>query len=481
MFLFVNLNQRNVREFIMNPFRPKMPPFGVAYVASILKTIGIKCVLHDDNHYEYSDAQLRDLFRKYKGELQTVGLTSVSTTLNQLARVARISKEILPEVPIIVGGPHARLLPEDIIQYPEVDVVFTSEAELAILDYAKGKELSEIGGIMYRGSGEIIENPVTSFIHNLDDIPFPDYSLFNISDYHTTKGIAKRHPNSYIITSRGCPYKCTFCSSKTLNPTDKKIVRFRSPENVMAEIEMLVKKYMIKELFFSDDMFTGNTKHLFGICEGIIKLKLDVIWVCQTHVNNINQEKLKMMKKAGCHQVCFGVESGDPEIQKAIQKNLDLPRVKDAVRMTQRKGIDVRCSFMFGNQYETPETMRRTIDFAKSLASDFASFNIATPFPGTYLRAWAIENGYLINKSYEALDSTTYTLVTPSLPPGTVEKYCDKAFRLFYYRPAYVFRRLRHIRDTEDVIRYVKSASYAFKSIPTVFGTMWQKIFEERK
>jgi len=477
MFLFVNLNQRPMQEFVMNQFRPKMPPFGIAYVASILKTLGIKCVLHDDNLYEYSDAQLRDLFRRYKGEVRAVGLTSVSTTLNQLVRVARISKEVLPNVRVIVGGPHARLIPEEIIQHPEVDVVFTSEAELAILDYAKGRELSKIAGIMYRENGEIVENPVTStsFFHNLDDIPFPDYSLFNVAYYHTTKGIAKRHPSSYIITSRGCPYKCTFCSSKSLNPTDRKIVRFRSPENVLGEIEMLVKGYGVRELFISDDMFTGNARHLFGICEGLIKLKLDVIWVCMTHVNNISQEKLRVMKKARCHQVCFGVESGDREIQKAIQKNLNFQRVKEAVRMTQREGIDARCSFMFGNQYETPETMQRTIDFAKSLAPDFASFNIATPYPGTYFRDWAIENGYLANESNEALDSTTYTLVTPSLPPGTVEKYCNKAFRSFYYSPGYILRRLRHIRDVRDVVRYVKSAFYAFKAAPSILRTMRQR------
>lgn len=115
------------------------------------------------------------------------------------------------------------------------------------------------------------------------------------------------------------------------------------------------------------------------------------------------------------------------------------------------------------------------VNFAKSLAPDFASFNIATPFPGTYFRDWAIKNGYLANESNEALDSTTYTLVTPSLPPGTVEKYCNKAFRSFYYSPGYILRRLRHIRDTEDIIRYVKSAFYAFKAIPSIFGTTWQK------
>jgi len=459
----------------MNRFRPRMPPFGVAYVAAMLKTIGVKCALHDDNLHEYSDAQLRDLFREYKGKVQTVGLTSISTTLQQVTRVARISKEILADVPVIVGGCHARLLPEDIIRYPEVDVVFTSEAELATLDYAKSKKLSEIDGVMYRENGRIINNPVTSVIKNLDDVPFPDYSLFNIADYHTVKGVAKRHPNSYIITSRGCPYDCTYCSSKALNPTGKKTVRFRSPENTVAEIEMLVKKYGVRELFISDELFTINKKHLFGICEGILKLNLDVIWVCMTHVNHIDQEKLKIIKKAGCHQVCYGIESGDPKIQREIGKNLDLQRVKEVVRMTQREGIDVRCSFMFGNQYETPETMQRTIDFAKGVKPDFASFNIATPYPGTYFRDWAVENDYLEIEDYAALDSTVYTLVTPDLPPGTVEEYCNNAFKSFYYKPEYIFRRLRHIRDTEDVLRYMKSAFYASQAASFVLRRVWEK------
>ena len=246
MFLFINLNQRPRCEFVMNELRPKQPPFGIAYIAAVLKTIGISSVLHDDNLHEYSEQQLRELLRKYKGVIQAVGLTSVSTTLNQLLRVSRIAKEELPDTPVIVGGPHARLLPDDIISLPSVDVVFTIEAELSIVDYAKGKELSEIGGICFKKDNDIIRNPPGKIVLNIDNIPFPDYDLFNISDYNTTKGIAKRHPASYIITSRGCPYNCTFCSSKALNPTTGKKIRFRSPENIIKEISLLHTLYPTK-------------------------------------------------------------------------------------------------------------------------------------------------------------------------------------------------------------------------------------------
>jgi radical SAM superfamily enzyme YgiQ (UPF0313 family) len=474
MFLFINLNQRPARAFVMNQFRPKMPPFGVAYVSALLRKSGYRCELHDDNLREYTDEQLRGLLRSHAGDLQAVGLTSVSTTLGQLARVARLCKEELPDVPVIIGGPHARLLPAEILEIPEVDVVFTSEAELAILEYAKASDLRDVSGIMYRRDGELIENPVGAYLHDLDEIPYPDYSLFDISEYHTTKGIAKRHPNSYIISSRGCPFKCTFCSSKTLNPTEKKTVRFRSPEDVIGEIEMLYKDYGVRELFFSDDMLTSKTKHLVGICNAMIERKLDVIWVCMTHVRGINEEKLRLMKRAGCHQICFGIESGDPEIQSVIQKNIDFEHAKHVVKITQDAGIDARCSFMFGNQHETRETMQRTIELAKELKSDFASFNIATPYPGTKFRDWAVENGYLVNHDWEALDSTSYMLETPDLPKGVVEEYCDSAFRSFYYTPSYVFRRLRHIRDKEDALRYMRSAYYAGKSLPSLGESLWR-------
>ena len=472
MFLFINLNQRPVGDFIMNKLRPRMPPFGVSYIASMLKTIGTKSLLHDDNLDEYSDTQLRDLFRRHKGELQAVGLTSVSTTLVQLGRVARLAKDELPDTPVLVGGPHARLLPDDILAVPEVDVVFCGEAEIPILEYARGTPLDQIGGIAFRRDGRLRHTGPGKYVQNLDEIPFPAYDLFPIAAYNTTRGIAKRHPASYIITSRGCPFNCTFCSSKALNPAENKRVRFRSPENVVAEIEFIAKGHGVRELFFSDDMFTGRTSHLVGVCEALIKKRLDLIWVCQTHVNCIDEEKLAIMKRAGCHQVCFGIESGDPEIQKLVNKNLDFDRVRAVVAMTKKAGIDVRCSFMFGNQYETPETMQRTIDFARELAPDFASFNIATPYPGTYLRSWAIENGYLANPSYEALDSTSYTLVTKTLPPGTVEQYSYHAFRSFYYSPRYVARRLLKIRDLEEALRVAKSAFYAARSLPLLAKTL---------
>jgi radical SAM superfamily enzyme YgiQ (UPF0313 family) len=469
MFLFVNLNQRLQREFVMNAVRPQMPPFGIAYVAACLAQIGVKSILHDDNLRAFSDDQLRDLFARYKGDLQAVGLTSISTTLRQLSRVSRIAKEVLPDVPIIVGGPHARLLPEDIISVPEIDVVFTSEAELSIVQYAKGIDVASIGGLMFKSGDNIVRStPEPHVVHNLDEIPFPAYDLFNIAEYNATKGLAKRSPSSYIITSRGCPYDCRFCSSKALNPLTGKRIRYRSAENVVNEIEWVVKAHGVRELSFSDDMFTGNSKHLMGICEGLIKRRLDLLWVCMTHVQNVNVEKLRAMKAAGCHQLCFGVESGDPHIQKVINKNLDLNVVRNAVAMAQKVGLDVRCSFMFGNEGETPQTMQRTIDFAKSLKTEFASFNIATPYPGTHLRRWALEHGYLTNPDYEALDSTTYTIVTPDLPPGMVEAYCSKAFRSFYYSPHYMLRRLKKMRDVEELKRVAKSAAYAMKAVPIV-------------
>ena len=142
--------------------------------------------------------------------------------------------------------------------------------------------------------------------------------------------------------------------------------------------------------------------------------------------------------------------------------------------MTQAAGLDARCSFMFGNQNETPQTLQRTIDLAKELEPDFASFNIATPYPGTKFRDWAVEHGYLANEDYAALDSTSYILETPDLPRGTVEEYCAKAFRSFYYTPSYVFRRLRHIRDKEDALRYVRSAYYATMTLPALGRKLWR-------
>jgi anaerobic magnesium-protoporphyrin IX monomethyl ester cyclase len=470
MFLFINLCQINQHTNIMNNLRSRMPPFGVAGLASWLRTLGVDSMLHDDNLLEFSDEQLRMLFRKHKGDLQAIGLTSISTTLSQLKRVSRLAKEELPAVPLLVGGPHARLLPEDLIALPTVDVVFTGEADLPICDYAKGVPLDALRGIWYKDGDKIIRNHPGDYVKDLDTVPFPAYDLFHIADYHGTKGIAKRSPASYVITSRGCPYDCTFCSSKALNPSETKSVRYRSPENVVSEIEYIKKDHGIREILFSDDMFTGRESHLFGICELLIKKKLDLIWACQTHVKNISEEKLRIMKRAGCHQICFGVESGDAAIQKATRKNLDPKQVHQVVRLTQSIGIDARCSFMFGNQFETPETLQRTIDLAIWLAPDFASFNIATPFPGTHLRTWAMDNGCLADPSYEALDSTSYTLVTRDLPPGTVEKYCQKAFRRFYFSPRYLFRRMRRIRDLEGLVRVVKSAFYAARLIPMLFG-----------
>ncbi len=476
MFLFINLNQLPYREGnLMAKFRPKLPPFGIAYLIAVLGKMGIHSILHDDNLRKYSDDELRLLFRKYRGQVKAVGLTSITATIQQIPRVAKISKEELPNTPVIVGGPHARLLPEDIINMHDVDVVFASEAEMTIQSYAKSIDLSKIPGIYYKSNGKIVRSDHAQVIQDLDKIPFPAYESFNIAEYYGTKGIVKRHPASFIITSRGCPYNCTYCSSKALNPTQGKMVRFRSPENVLEEIDYITKDHGVREVFFSDDMFTAKKSHLYEICEGLIKRKVDLIWTCQTHVNHITEDALRMMKRAGCHQICLGIEAGDPEIQKVINKNLNLAKVKTVVRMIQKVGIDVRASFMMGNQYETPKTLQRTIDYAKSIKPDFAAFRIATPFPGTYLRQWASEKGYLADPNWEAMESSIYTLVTPDLPPGTVEQYVAKGFRSFYYSPQYAFRRLTRISNTEEFFRVIKSIILGLSTFPTVLRALLKK------
>ncbi len=472
MYFFINLNQAPQSEFIMNAIRPSMPPFGVAYIAAVLHTIGVESFLFDDNLHGLNDQQLRELLKKHKEKIQVIGLTSITTTFEQIKRVSRIAKEEMPDIPVIVGGPHARLLPDDIINIPTVDVVFTSEAELAMIDYAKGKPLSEIGNVVFKKDGQIIKNQTGMVIENLDEIPFPAYDLFRISDYHATRVTTKRHPNSYVITSRGCPYDCTFCSSKALNPTQGKKIRFRSPGNVLEEIEFIVRDYGVKEIFFSDEMFTCSKSHLIGICEGLIKKRLNLIWMCQTRAEHVNKEMITIMKKAGCHQICFGVESGDPYIRKVINKELDVEKVKVAIKLNREVGIESRCSFMFGNQFETPQTMQKTIDLALALRPDFASFNIATPYPGTELRAWAVKNGYLVNSEYKALDSTAYVMKTPDLPPGTVEYYTNKAFREFYYNPGYLLRRIININGLDELVRLLKSISFASKSFPKMIKAL---------
>jgi len=305
-------------------------------------------------------------------------------------------------------------------------------------------------------------------IENLDDLPFPARDLYDLNLYYSavTKKVSdfKATP---ILTSRGCAFRCIHCPSATIWGGR---VRFRSAQNVLDELEECISEYNLREFNFFDDTFTINAERIKEICRGIINRKLVIAWISFSRVNTISDELVKIMKEAGCRKISFGLESGAQEILDKMNKNATVEMGRQAVLIVRKCGLPVHASFMLGNVGETGETIKKTIDFAKSLELDNATFFITTPYPGTELYKIAGQiNSALNDIPWENFAPLTYAdpiLVQNNLSGSELIKWQKKAFKSFYLRPKYIFYKIRQLKSV-DALKMIFEGLRVFYRILT--------------
>lgn len=256
-----------------------------------------------------------------------------------------------------------------------------------------------------------------------------------------------------MIATRGCPGRCTFCYTGIFG----KKIRTRSAGKLLEEIKLLQKDYGIKEISFYDDTFTAFRENVVSFCAGIIREKIDISWSCMSRVDFVDREILRLMGQAGCHQIGYGLESASEEILNNIQKPLSQALAKETVKLTQQAGIDVRAMFMLGNPGETEQTLRQTINFALEIDPDLVIFNITTPFPGTQMYNWAKDNGYLPDTDWGSFDLANAVMRLPTVSAGQIRYYYNLAYRRFYLRPLYLWKRLRRIKTLVDMKKNIRS------------------------
>ncbi len=438
------------------------PPLGLLYVASYAESRG-----HDIRVLDAIAEKLSfENIERYIGEHQprTVGLTGVTTQIHGVHRVADIVKRVSPDSTVVVGGVHATALPDEVLSNPSVDYVIRGEGEVSFAALVEGEPIESIAGLSYRTGDSpesIRHNPVGEPITDLDALPTPAYHLTKFELYRPAVGAYRRLPAIAMMTARGCPGNCIFCTSA------RTPLRSRSPEHVVDEIQELQARYGIREISFYDDTFTVFKRNVSHLCELMIERGIDVTWCCFARADCVNRPLLVKMRDAGCHQILFGIESADPQILRNIRKPIRLERVRRAVRMAQDVGINVRAAFMLGNVGETVETMRRTIAFAKELNPDIALFNITVPFPGTEMFEWAKKHGYLRTRDWRNYDIASSVLELPTVSGKDVNRMYREAHHSFYFRPRYLLGRLGRIRSLEDV----KMNFRALRSVIRVHAT----------
>ncbi len=309
-------------------------------------------------------------------------------------------------------------------------------------------QLATIKGLVWRHGSEIVINPPRPFIANLDDLPLPRHDLLPLEAYRAP---LVGGPYAFTVPSRGCPAACRFCIKHVSYGAS---VRFRSPENVVDEMALLVK-LGVRKIHMYADLFTVNREHVMGICEGILERQLPVKWTCNSRVDFVDLELLKMMRRAGCWMISWGIESGEPEMLKRMHKGITLEKVAQALQWAKEAGIMNWGYFIIGLPGETEASIRKTIDFAKRLPLDLVLFHIAAPHPGTPFFFEVVENGWFRpGTRWEEVDMDRSTVLDyPNLKAEDLERWARRAFREWAFRPGPMFTYLKLLLGDPGVLK----------------------------
>jgi len=409
-------------------------PIGIAYLTAVLEKSGydvtvIDCPALGIDH-ENLGAKIATI------EPSVVGITSVTPMIQSALLAAHVAKEKCPNTIVILGGPHVTFMDEQILsENPEVDVVVRGEGEQTLLELMRHVsnfgDLHEIAGITFRNNGRIIRTPNRPFIQNLDELPRPAYEQLPLKKYQLFgKTILP------IMTSRGCPFRCSYCVSSRLNGVK---FRARSPKNVVDELEWLRDTHGADAFSFYDDAFTFDIERAGKICEEIKNRNIGLPWDCQTRVDRISKEVLVKMREAKCQLVSFGVESGSQKILDAVNKRTTVEQNERAIGWAKEVGISVSISVIIGYPGETPDTLKQTMDFIRKVEPDYVYLCLATPYPGTALRELVKELGWNMSIEWSQYDLQTPIFENPLLPNDELLE-ARKEFYNNFYSPKYILR-----------------------------------------
>lgn len=461
------------------------PPLGLAYLAAFLEREGYQVEILDalaegimtvkkkgtTTRVGLSNREIKKIIEDYQPDV--VGISVMFTAFAQDGyEVAKLVKEVNPEITVVSGGAHVSIDPKTVLKNENVDVAIKGEGEIAFFELIKAlekkKDLKNVEGITYRQGRKIVQNPPGKFIEDLNSLPFPARHLLPMDTYSNTDDpFVMRCPLTSMVTSRGCPGHCVYCS---IHAIWGYTWRGRSAKNVVDEIEHLVKGWGIREIHFQDDSMSVDKRRMNEICDEIIRRKINIKWATPNGIAHWTLDKnlLLKMKKAGCYRVTFGFESGNPEMRRWVGKPYSLEQAKEITQFANRIGIWTIATNILGFPYETREQMQDTIDFAIDSDCDFALFFRLGPRAGTPVYEVFKKEGWL-PKNERELYSESVAVNTKYIEGRQLYEIQRSAYSQFLRRRLLSFlnpvRIIRKIHSFEDLIYTFRLASFPFKML----------------
>lgn len=453
-----------------------LPPLGLLSIASVLERAGHTLKLYNTNTEFKSHETLNRDAIDFVPDI--VGFSATSLTIAEALLEARQVKKIFPGVPVILGGAHSTACFEQVIEDPAVDYVVRGEGEQTCVELvraiAQKNGFEKILGLSFKSAGKAVHNPPRPLIADLDILPFPAYHLLRDIQLYTFPQQTRRKPMLTLITSRGCSKACVFCSV-FLATGQAACWRGFSANYVVDLIELLVEKFGVKELSIQDDNFAGDPERAEKICDGIVRrgLQKRMCWRAANGVRAdcVTKRLLQKMKDSGCYHVGFGIESGNQRILDRNGKGETLETITNAVRWASEVGLRTNGSFIIGLLGDTEATMRDTINYAKSLPLDQASFNMMMPIPGSgFFRIVRKQGRFLVSPEdprYWKVEEALFELGECTKP--LLERMYRQGYKEFYSRPSYILGQLLKINSFEDM-------KHLFTGFLTVLNSVFLKM-----
>ena len=431
-------------------------PIGLAYMASMLLRAGYEVRMLDPIAERIPIERVYDIASWSHAVVMPFSAVHAED-------VKKFRNDFPGKLVVLVGG-YSKFIPEILLGEGYCDVILCDEPELTIVELMDTyPSLDNVKDIIYRLNGEIVANPPRPLIRNLDEIPFPARHLLPSKNYWEVSFFGE--PTALILPTRGCPYNCIFCAQYDRNV---KNIRYRSPGNIVDEIEQIIEEHGITNFVFFDETFNVSDRFVRGVCNEILDRGLSIRWWCAARADLVNEEIVRLMQRAGCIEMRLGLESADDRILTYLQKDTTVAQIRRGLDILRKVGLNYSLQCIFGSPMEDEDTIKKTLDFIKEYRPIFVSFNVLTPLPGSQL--FNEVKGKLtldLVKSFDMLH-TKYPLGRYS--SEDLARIIKRAYSSYYFSFAYLLRLLREMIKRPHIVYPLlrtgsRQALYMFKSV----------------
>jgi len=441
-----------------------IPGMGVLVLAAVARQHGYAVHLIDAKAH---GSTIEDVTRRIAAlRPDYLGLSATTISVNNAGRIAERVRELQPGVVTILGGAHVSAIPERTLEaFPSIDFGIVGEGEVSLFDLLarleRGEPIDGVAGLAYRRDGRVHANPRAPYIDDLDALPAPAWDLLPDFPHRFQPSLFSypRTPVATLITSRGCPFTCTFCDRSTSGRKG----RMHSVDGVVKLCANLVERG-VRHITFVDDLFTVRKQRVVELCQAFLDHGFTFSWSCNSHPNLLDAPTLALMHRAGCWQIAYGIESGSQRVLDVVKREVRIPRMRETLRMTRAAGIRTRGFIMLGHPTEGLDSLAETDAFLRTVELDVCQITKFTPYPGTPAYPTIQQHGTFV-EDWERMNAMNFVFIPNGLSEDTLERWFDHCYRTFYRRRDVLWGLIRLLaKEPRFIARFGSSAKVYVRS-----------------